>query len=47
VSTTYPVGRVIELELRLAETDSQQQKLEIEKSEIDRLLVNLEKAIDP
>ena len=46
-SATYPIGRVIEFELGVVETKSQQEKLDIEKSEIDRLLVNLEKAKDP
>jgi hypothetical protein len=47
VSLTYPTGKVIELELGAVEVKSQQEKLNIEKSEIDRLLAVLEKANDP
>jgi hypothetical protein len=42
-SLTYPVGKLAELELALAEADSLQQKRDIEAAEIGRVLENLEK----
>lgn len=42
-SLTYPVGKLAEFELALAEAETRQQKQDIEIAEIGRVLENLEK----